>query len=90
MKCSSCNIICFGQKEPIKVQFFRFLSALMNVHPIPHGIFETTRPGFIQILHHFKLLCIFVAQTMYTLDKKSPSKGNFQTFEWLGENSPNA
>ena len=24
-----------GQKEPINVQFFKFLSALMKVHPIP-------------------------------------------------------
>ena len=32
-------------------QFFRFLSAVMKVHPIPHAIFETTRSGFIQILH---------------------------------------
>ena len=42
----------FGQKEPIKVQIFRFLSALMKVHPIPHASFETTRSRFIQILHH--------------------------------------
>ena len=52
-KFSSWNIICFGQKEPIKVQFFRFLSALMKVHPILHAIFETTtRSRFIQISHH--------------------------------------
>ena len=36
-KCSSWNIICFGQKEPIKVQFCRLLSALMKVHPLPHA-----------------------------------------------------
>ena len=52
MKFSSWNIICFGQNDPIKVQFFRLLSALMKVNPIPHGIFEITRSGFIQILHH--------------------------------------
>ena len=51
-KFSSWNIICFGQEEPIKVQFSRFLSALMKVHLIPHAIFETARSGFIQILHH--------------------------------------
>ena len=49
---SNWIIICFWQKEPVNVQFFRFLSALMKVHPIPHAIFETTRSGFIQILHH--------------------------------------
>ena len=58
----------------------------MKVHPIPHAIFETTRSGFIQILHHCSVLwkvnlLYFVAQTLYTLNKKSPSKRNFQTFE---------
>ena len=24
----------------------------MKVHPVPHAIYETTMPGFIQILHH--------------------------------------
>ena len=33
------KILCFGQKEPIKVQFFRFLGTLMSVHPIPQCIF---------------------------------------------------
>ena len=67
--------MCFEQKELIKVQLFRLLSALMKVHSIPHATFETTRSGFIQILHHIqcperKLLYIFVAQTLFTLDKK--------------------
>ena len=78
--------ICFGQKKRMKKQFFRLLSALMKVRPIPHAIFETTRPGFIQIL--FSVMkdnfCIFVAQTLYTLNKKSPPKRNFQTFWVLG------
>ena len=52
MKISSWNIICFGSKKPIKVQFFTSLSALMRVHPNPQTIFETIRSGFIQILHH--------------------------------------
>ena len=47
---SSWNIL-FEQKKPMKVQtlFFRLLSALIKVQPIPDAIFETTRPGFIQI-----------------------------------------
>ena len=44
--------MCFGQKETIKVQFFRLLSALMKLQPLPHVIIETTRSWFIQILHH--------------------------------------
>ena len=31
----------------------------------------------------------FLPQTLYTLDKNSPSKWNFQTFDWLSENSQN-
>ena len=42
----------FGQKELIKVQTFKFLSALMKVHLTPHASFETTRSSYIQILHH--------------------------------------
>ena len=51
MKFSRRNI-WFRQKEPIKVQFFRLWSALMEVYPIPHAIFESTRSRFIQILRH--------------------------------------
>ena len=38
LKFSSWSITCFGQKEPISVQFFRLLSALMKVHPIPYVV----------------------------------------------------
>ena len=62
----------FGQKEPMKVQIFKFLSALMKVHPIPHASFETTRSRFTQILH-LCLLYFFISH-LNTLDKKSPSK----------------
>ena len=34
---------------------FRLLGALLKVQPIPHAIFETTRSGFIQTLHHCSL-----------------------------------
>ena len=67
----------------------------MKIYPIPHLIFETTRSRFIQILHHFSVswniipLYLFISN-LYTLDKNSPSKWNFQTFEWLDENSTNS
>ena len=51
LKFSRWNIIRFGQKEPINVQFFRILSTVMKVHPIPHAIFETAMSGFIKILN---------------------------------------
>ena len=31
LKFSSWNIVCFGQKQPMKVHFFRVLSALMSL-----------------------------------------------------------
>ena len=71
----------------LNIQSFRLLSALMKVHPIPHATFETARSGFIQVLHHcsvsWKITPLNVlAQTLYTLDKNSPSKWNVQTFQW--------
>ena len=76
LRFSSWNIICFGQKELIKLQFFRLLNALMKFHPIHHAIVETTRSRFIQILHHCSVswmitpLYFFLAPTLYALDKK--------------------
>ena len=95
LKLSNWNIMCFGQKEPISIQFFRFLCALIKVHSIPQAILKTARSRFIKTLHHWSLSwkitpLYFSAQTLYTLDKNSPSKWNFWTFEWLGENSPNS
>ena len=72
----------FGQKGPIKVQIFKFLSALMKVDPISHASFETTRSGFIQILHHCSLsclLCIFYLKPLY-FGQKEPIEVKFSDF----------
>ena len=58
MKLSSWNIIYIRKNEPIKVQFFRLLIALIKVHPISRAIFEATRSGFIQILHDCSASCM--------------------------------
>ena len=77
MNFSSWNIICFGQKESISMQFFILLSAVMKVQPIPHAIFETIGSGFIPILHHCSVSwekdnsSIFLVQTFYTLNKRA-------------------
>ena len=88
LKLSNWNIICFGEKEPIKVQFFRPLESLMKVHPIPHVIFETTSLGFIWILHHCSVY--FCSSSLVYFGQKKTSKSNFQIFDWLGENLPNS
>ena len=59
----------FGQKEPMKVQIFKFLSALMKVPPIPHASFETTRSRFTQILHLCSLY--FLSQTLILWTKRA-------------------
>ena len=72
LKVSNWNIKCFGQKEPINVQFSEFwVLTELKVHPIRHAIFETTKSSFIQILHHFSLsceitpLCFFSSNLIY-------------------------
>ena len=72
----------FGQKEPIKVQIFKFFGAFMKVHPIPHASFETTRSRFIQILHHCSVSCllyIFYLKPLY-FGKKEPIEVKFSDF----------
>ena len=68
----------FGQKKSIKVQIFRFLSALMKVYPIPHARFETTRSMFIQILYQCSVSWKITPLYLYTFDKKSPSSEIFR------------
>ena len=83
VKFSSWTIICFKKKEPIKVQFFRrLLSAIMKIHSIPHAIFETTRSGFIQILHHcpvsWKITPLyFCSSNLVYFGQKEPIENKF-------------
>ena len=89
LKLSSWKSICFGQKEPIKVQFSGLLSALMKVHPILQDIFETIRSGFIQVLHccsvSWKItpLC-FCSSNLVYFRQKEPIKNKFSDF-WVVE-----
>ena len=39
-------------KRARQCTIFRLLGALVKVYPILHAVFETTRSGFLQILHH--------------------------------------
>ena len=47
MKSSSLNIIYYEEKEPLNVQFFILLYALMKVHQIRHAISENTESEFL-------------------------------------------
>ena len=64
----------FWTKTAHQIHIFRFLSALMKVHPIPHVSFETTRSRFTQILHQCLvscLLCIFLSRTFILWAKRA-------------------
>ena len=79
----------FGQNESIKVQFFRLLSALMKNHPILYAIFETTRSGFIQILHHcsmsWKITSLyFYSSNLVYFGQKEPIENKFSDFWVVG------
>ena len=87
LKFSNWNILCFGQKELINVPFFRHLSALIKVNPIPHAIFQTTRSGFIQILHHclvsWKITPLyFFSSNLIYLGQKEPIKVKPSVVGW--------
>ena len=62
----------FLAEEPIKVQFFRLLSALIKVHAIPHVISEITRSGFIRSFH------------LIYFEQKEPIEVKFSDF-WVVE-----
>ena len=92
LKFAGWNIICFWQKDPIIVQFVRLLSALMKVvHIIAHAIFETTRSGFAQALHHCSVswkitpLYLFSSKRIY-FGQKEPIKMKFLDFWVVGWN----
>ena len=87
IKYSSWNIIYFGQKEPIKVQFFSLLSALMKIYPISHTTFEFTRSGFIQVLRHSSVSwkitpMYFCSSNLVYFGQKEPIEKKFWVFGW--------
>ena len=78
----SSNNIYFAQKEPTKVKIFETLSAQVKTCQIPIYEFWKNKSIPLQILYpssvswkktHLHVL----AQTIYTLLKRSPLKGNF-------------
>ena len=49
----SSHITCFLQKQPIKVQIFRYPTAQVKVHQIPYAISQTKSQFFFQSLDLF-------------------------------------
>ena len=65
----------------------------MKVHLIRPTSFETARSRLILVTaqcHESLTPLYFLISILYTFDKKSLPKRHFQTFDSLGENSPNS
>ena len=86
--------ICFRQKNPIKVEFFRHSLARLKISQIHYVILQvTSRFSFkfcITLQCHGTSLWNFLAETLYALDQKSSSTNNFSDFECCNESSPNS
>ena len=80
---SAQSIIYIGQRRQLNSKFFRFLSARVKIHQIPHVM------SFLIVMTHdssvnFKLINFL----LWT--KGSHQSPNFDTFECSGENLPNS
>ena len=70
---------CFNESSPNSS--YHFWNHKIRVYSIFGSLFSVMKDNSSVFLS---------AQTLNTLDKKSSSKWNFHTFEWLGKNSPNS
>ena len=70
LKFYSWNITCFWQKQPIKVQFFRLLSALMEVHPISDATFAHGHK--VRVYSNFASLFSVMKETLLYFFKLKP------------------
>ena len=66
---------------------FLTLTACMKINEIPYVIFQATSQFLINFAQHISVS--LQCQTVYALDKKSPSMYNFQTFGCSNESSTN-
>ena len=63
-----------------KIYLTLFSTICVKIHRITYVIFETIFKSFLTT----QFLCIFLAQTLHTLYKSSPSKCKFSDFPLLG------
>ena len=71
----SSKFIHFGQKQPIEIKFFEFLSGWEKIHQIFHVILKTINEFFfkfcITLQHHERqLFCTFLTETLYDFYKE--------------------
>ena len=88
------KITYVGQKESIKVEFLGLLSGWVNIYQIPHVIFKATIQFFSKLCitlqcHGRELFYTFLAETLYDLGKRTPSKCKNSDFWLLREVSQN-
>ena len=67
-------------------QNLKLTTARIKIYQIPYFIFQTTSQFFFKYCitlhcHDTQLLCNFLAQTLYTLNKKVSQSASFENFE---------
>ena len=77
----------FSTKGTHQVQIFRLSTARMKSNKIPCH-FSSHKSVFTYIWHHLSVSSkitplYFFISSLYTLYKKSPSRWDFQTFDWV-------
>ena len=80
---SSKYIIYFGQRSQLKSKLFRFSSARVKIHQIPHVM-----SFFIVMTHNYSVNFKLIHFLLWT--KGSHQSPNFDTFKCSGENFPNS
>ena len=79
----SIYIIYIGQRSQLNSKFFRFSSARVKIHQIPHVM-----SFFIVMTHDSSVNFKLINFLLWT--KRSHQSPNFDTFECSGENLPNS
>ena len=89
------KIICFYQKEPIKVQIFEVFECLGQNSSNSSCQFGTDKPIPLQFLHHSWLSCQITLLNLKVIHfqfwtNESYQRPNFEIFRCSGENLPNS
>ena len=88
----SSNITYFREVVEVEVAHkhtnFQTYNACMKIHQISHVIFQTKSHIFFKACitlqcHETELFCTLLAENLYALDERSPSKCTFLDFRLL-------
>ena len=86
------TLYTLDKKSPYRSEIFIFLTSWLKIHQIHYVIVEITSQFFFKLcisLQCHERFCTFLAENLYDLDKRSPSKCKISDFYHSREISPN-